>query len=61
MRCSRSLSDSAVVSDRVRLEQASRRHKELDELIATAERLERAESDVATAREMLSDGGPAGP
>jgi peptide chain release factor 1 len=51
------LSDSAVVSDRVRLEQASRRHKELDELISTAERLERAESDVATAREMLADGG----
>jgi peptide chain release factor 1 len=51
------LSDSAVVSDRVRLEQASRRHKELDDLISTAERLESAESDVATAREMLSDGG----
>ena len=40
------LGDPAVVSDRVKLEQASRRHKELDELISTAERLERAESDL---------------
>jgi peptide chain release factor 1 len=53
------LADPAVVSDRVKLEQASRRHKELDELIVAAERLESAESDVATARDMLSDVAPA--
>ena len=52
------LSDSATVSDRVKLEQASRRHKVLDDLISTAERLERAESDVSTARQMLAEGAP---
>src|ERR1700683_202131 len=53
------LGDPAVVSDRVKLEQASRRHKELDDLIGAAERLVMAESDVATARDMLSDVAPA--
>jgi peptide chain release factor 1 len=47
------LSDPSVVSDRTRFEQASRRHKELDELIDVGGRLYSAESDVATAREML--------
>src|SRR6202050_449764 len=53
------LGDPAVVSDRVKLEQASRRHKELDDLIGAAERLLAAESDVATARDMLADVAPA--
>jgi peptide chain release factor 1 len=49
------LSDPSVVSDRARLTQLSRRMKELDELIDTSSRLERAESDVSTAKEMLTE------
>ncbi|MFZ0665799.1 MAG: peptide chain release factor 1 [Acidimicrobiales bacterium] len=49
------LSDQSVVADRQKLEQLSRRHKELEELIAVATRLRNAEADVATARQMLSE------
>jgi peptide chain release factor 1 len=49
------LSDQSVVADRQKLEQLSRRHKELEELIGVVTRLQSAEADVATAREMLSE------
>jgi peptide chain release factor 1 len=49
------LSDQSVVADRQKLEQLSRRHKELEELIAVATGLRNAEADVATARQMLSE------
>jgi peptide chain release factor 1 len=52
------LADPAVVSDRGRLEQLSRRLKELDELIGVGTRLLSAESDVSTAREMLVETDP---
>lgn len=49
------LGDPSVISDRAALARLSRRHKELEELIGAARRLGAAESDVATAREMLTD------
>jgi peptide chain release factor 1 len=49
------LADPEVVSDRSRLEECSRREKELEALITTARQLRDAEADVATAREMLSE------
>src|SRR5580692_9388966 len=52
------LSAPTVASDRTRLTQLSRRMKELDELIDSSSRLERAESDVSTAREMLTEAQP---
>jgi len=51
------LADQAVVSDRAKLQQLSRRHKELEDLIRAATQLKRAESDVSVAREMLSEAG----
>ncbi len=47
------LSDPAVVSDRTRLAETSKREKDLDALINTARKLSRAEADLATAQEML--------
>jgi peptide chain release factor 1 len=49
------LSDPAVVSDRIKLEQASRRHKELEQLINVGSSLAAAESDVEAAREMMTE------
>jgi peptide chain release factor 1 len=49
------LADPAVVSDRSRLVQASKREKELDALISAARKLNEAEADVATARQMLTE------
>lgn len=54
----RALADPEVVSDRSRLEETSRREKELDSLITTARGLRDAESDVATARQMLAEALP---
>jgi len=51
----RALADPDVVSDRSRLEESSRREKELDALITTARRLRDAEADLATARQMLAE------
>ncbi|MHB1585409.1 MAG: peptide chain release factor 1 [Acidimicrobiales bacterium] len=49
----RELSAPATLSDPARLRDLSRRHKELDELVATWRRLEAARADVTTAHEML--------
>ena len=49
------LADPDVVSDRTRLEAASRREKDLDALISVARRLRDAESDLSTARQMLAE------
>ncbi len=49
------LNDPATSTDPARLRDLSRRHKELDEVIATWRKLQRAESDLATAREMVAD------
>ncbi|MHB8437605.1 MAG: peptide chain release factor 1 [Acidimicrobiales bacterium] len=51
------LADPAVVGDNARLRATSRRHKALDELIATGRRLVAAEQDLHTAREMLIEAG----
>jgi len=48
------LSDPDVVRDPGRLRLASRRHRELQELIAAAERLEGARADAEAARELLA-------
>ncbi len=48
------LSDPQVLRDPVRLRQASRRHKELQAILAVAERLQGAEADAAAARELLA-------
>jgi peptide chain release factor 1 len=53
------LADPSVIADRTKLEQASRRHKGLEELIDAGTRLERAGSDLKTAREMLGEADPA--
>ena len=50
-----SLGDPAVVADQVRLRDASRRHKDLEALLSVARRLNQAEQDLETARQMLSD------
>jgi peptide chain release factor 1 len=49
------LADPAVVADQARLRQMSRRHKELEALIAAGRRLSDAEDDVDAARQMLSE------
>ncbi len=51
----RALSDPDVVSDRARLEEVSRREKDLDALISVARRLREAQEDLDTARQMLSE------
>jgi peptide chain release factor 1 len=51
----RALTDPDVISDRARLEETSRREKDLDTLILVARQLLEAEEDVATARQMLSE------
>jgi peptide chain release factor 1 len=49
------LADPQVIADRARLEQASRREKELDSLISAARQLRDAEVDVRTAGQMLAE------
>jgi peptide chain release factor 1 len=49
------LGDPAVVGDQSRLRDASRRHKDLEALLSVGRRLQQAEEDAATAREMLAD------
>jgi peptide chain release factor 1 len=49
------LNDPATSSDPRRLRDLSRRHKELSEVIDTWRQLQTAESDLATAREMVAD------
>jgi peptide chain release factor 1 len=49
------LNDPATSSDPRRLRDLSRRHKELGEVIDTWRQLQTAESDLATAREMVAD------
>ncbi|HUY63265.1 MAG TPA: peptide chain release factor 1 [Acidimicrobiales bacterium] len=53
-----SLADPSVVSDHARLRDVSRRHKELETLIAAGRRLAGAEADVITARQMLVEATP---
>jgi peptide chain release factor 1 len=52
------LADPAVFSDPARLREASRRHKDLEELISVSRRLQQAEDDMRAAREMLVDASP---
>ncbi|HZU79741.1 MAG TPA: peptide chain release factor 1, partial [Acidimicrobiales bacterium] len=52
------LADPAVVGDQARLRDVSRRHKELDALIASGRRVSEAEDDVDAAREMVAEAGP---
>jgi peptide chain release factor 1 len=49
------LEDPATSSDPGRLRVLSRRHKELDEVVGTWRRLQQAEGDLTTAREMVAD------
>ena len=49
------LADPAVVSDQARLRQVSRRHKELETLIAAGRRVADAEADVEVARLMVAE------
>ena len=49
------LNDPNVSADPRRLRDVSRRHKELEELVGTWRRLQQAESDLETAREMVTD------
>lgn len=49
------LADAATLSDADRLRDLSRRHKELAEVVKTWHELSAARSDVATAREMLTE------
>ncbi|HEV3266380.1 MAG TPA: peptide chain release factor 1 [Acidimicrobiales bacterium] len=49
------LNDPNVSADPGRLRDVSRRHKELEELVGTWRRLQQAESDLDTAREMVTD------
>ena len=49
------LSDPAVIADQKRLRDASRRHKELEPIIASLRQYRAAESDLRAAREMLTD------
>ncbi len=57
------LSDPAVISDQRRLRDASRRHKELEPVVAAFRQYRAVAADLATAREMLGDlaAAPAGP
>jgi peptide chain release factor 1 len=49
------LSDPAVISDQHRLRDASRRHKELEPVVAAFREYGRVAGDLSTAREMLAD------
>ncbi|HEY1988657.1 MAG TPA: peptide chain release factor 1 [Acidimicrobiales bacterium] len=49
------LNDPNVSADPRRLRDVSRRHKELEEVVGTWRRLQEAESDLDTAREMVTD------
>src|SRR5579885_2258439 len=53
------LADPAVLGDQSRLRAASRRHKELEALIAAGQHLASARQDVEAAREMLGEAAPA--
>jgi peptide chain release factor 1 len=48
------LNDPTTSSDPNRLRVVSRRHKELDELVGTRRRLQQAQSDLETAKEMVA-------
>jgi peptide chain release factor 1 len=50
-----SLADPAVVADQAKLRDASRRHKDLEALLAVARRLSQAEENMVTARQMLTE------
>ncbi len=52
-----SLSDPAVLSDRNRLRDASRRHKELEALVTTYRQRQRAAEDLEVAKEMYAEAG----
>ncbi|MHB8330528.1 MAG: peptide chain release factor 1, partial [Acidimicrobiales bacterium] len=52
------LADPDIVGDQARLRDVSRRHKELEVLIAAGRRLAGAEADVGAAREMLAEAPP---
>ena len=49
------LEDPTTSADPTRLRVLSRRHKELEEVVGTWRRLQRAESDLGAAREMVAD------
>ena len=49
------LGDPAVVADRARLRDVSRRHKDLEALLAVARRLSQAQENMTTARQMLTE------
>jgi peptide chain release factor 1 len=49
------LSDPEVIADQRRLREVSRRHKELDAVVAAYREYKAAQQDLATAREMLED------
>ena len=49
------LNDPATSADPRRLRDVARRHKELDEVVGAWRQLQQAESDLATAREMVTD------
>ncbi len=49
------LNDPNLSSDPARLREVSRRHRELEELVASWRRLQAAQGDLVAAREMLSD------
>ena len=49
------LSDPAVISDQRRLREASRRHKELEPVVAAYREYGRVAGDLGTAREMMAD------
>ncbi len=53
----RQLADPATLADPERLRTVARRHKELEELVATWRRLRRARSDLEAAAELLADAG----
>jgi peptide chain release factor 1 len=52
------LSDAAASGEHTRLRDLSRRHNSLEELVSTGRRLEQAEADSQTAREMLAEAPP---
>ncbi len=54
-----SLSDREVAADPARLARLSRRHKELETLVAAGERLESARADLVAAKELYAQAAPA--
>jgi len=49
------LNDPTLSSDPRRLRDVSRRHRELEEVVGTWQRVRRTESDLEVAREMVND------